>query len=385
MMRKTLLAKFLFFAIISGFLLAGEICARQTQSPLVKRNSPYSPNPKRKTEPAGGGAAQKQATSEIKNPQNNEKIVNSEGPDKTTNPKKVAKAEIPQTGNTARPDAEKVNFQNADFESRSVAKKTLEVAKRAAPPEALLPTEIYKVGVGDILFISLQNAPAKESTFFTVLKDGTIDYPLAGEMVSVLGLTTEEIQSVLQEKIKLYESPQVLVKIREHNSHTYTVLGMVDRAGEKPMQREAIPLFVVRAEAIVQAKSDRAVIKRANSQTETVDLRDKKYEEVLIFPGDIIEFDSAENGNAFAGQPQFYYIGGQIVSGGQKDFYKGITLTQAIIASGGLKKSSVKNVTIRRKNEAGLLVPFSFDLKAIKEGKFADPVLEAGDTVEIGN
>jgi hypothetical protein len=151
------------------------------------------------------------------------------------------------------------------------------------------------------------------------------------------------------------------------------------------MRRDAIPLFVVRAEAITFAKANRAIIKRADSKNETVDLTDTKYEEVLIFSGDFVEFVAEENSITNPEQPKFFYIGGAIKNGGRKDFYKGLTLTQAILASGGLKKSTVQNVVIRRKNESGFLVPTSYDLKAIKDGKSADPVLEAGDTIEIGN
>ena len=60
-------------------------------------------------------------------------------------------------------------------------------------------------------------------------------------------------------------------------------------------------------------------------------------------------------------------------------------MTQAILESGGLKKSSIRKVVIRRKNGDGLLVPTEFDLKSIKDGKIADPVLQIGDTIEIGN
>jgi hypothetical protein len=60
-------------------------------------------------------------------------------------------------------------------------------------------------------------------------------------------------------------------------------------------------------------------------------------------------------------------------------------LTQAILASGGLKKSSVKKVIIRRKNPTGLLSPMEFDLNSIKAGKQPDPLLFAGDTIEIVN
>lgn len=270
-----------------------------------------------------------------------------------------------------------------EFESRSVAVKTLEIVKRAESTNTASPTEIYKIGVGDVLFISLQNAPAKASTYFTVLNDGTIDYPLANEMVSVAGLTSEEIEDLLKEKVKLYENPQISVKVRENASHSITVLGLVEKAGEKFLQREAVPLYVIKAEAVASSRADFVFIKRANSQSETIDLKDAKNEEVLIFPGDIVEFKSAGNSAGSAQTPQFYFIGGEIISAGQKDFHPGLTLTQAILASGGLRKSNVKKAVIRRKNDQGLLSPIEFDLSAVKNGKQPDPLLQAGDTIEV--
>lgn len=299
------------------------------------------------------------------------------------NPKTKTKVENNQTP-VSTGQSEVTSAADHQFESRSIASKTLEIAKRANNA-AVAPTEIYKVGIGDILFISLQNAPAKDSTYFTVLNDGTIDYPLAGEMVSVNGLTNEEIEDLLKEKVKLYENPQISVKVREHASHTITVLGLVEKAGEKYLQREAMPLFAVRAEAVVQSKADSAVIKRADSTTETVDLKDPKSDDVLVFPGDIVEFKSGGSLVEAGDAPQFYYIGGNIASAGQKDFHPGLTLTQAILASGGLKKAAVKKVVVRRKNQAGMLSPIEFDLNSIKDGKQPDPVLRAGDTIEISN
>lgn len=271
-----------------------------------------------------------------------------------------------------------------EFAAYSSASETLEIAKKSAAAVAS-PTEIYKIGVGDVLFISIQNAPSRATTYFTVLNDGTIDYPLASEMVAVAGNTAEEIEETLKEKVKLYENPQISVKVREHASHSVTVLGLVEKSGEKFLQREAVPLYVIKAEAVVEAKANQLVIKRADSTAETLDLKDSKNEDVLVFPGDILEFKSVEPAfeAVVAAAPQFYYIGGEINSAGQKDFHAGITLTQAILASGGLRKPNVRRVIIRRKNEQGLLSPIQFDLTAVKDGKQPDPVLQAGDTLEI--
>ena len=367
----------LLFAVI---LVLGGMSFAQTPTPKPRRNSPFAPNPKGRTEIAKFSESEQQINSKAQKSDETLSVV--EKSEETANTDNEKDQVIVVEADAQIPTSDKTEQIADNNENAPVAKKTLEEIKKETAAAA--PSEIYKVGTGDILFISLQNAPAKESTYFTVLKDGTIDYPLAGEPVSVEGLTAEEIAVLLQEKIKLYENPEVSVKVREHNSHKYTVLGMVEKPGEKFFQREAYPLLVVRAEAVIQPKADRAIIKRNNSQTETVDLKDVKSDDILIFPGDVVEFTSSETAESDSGK-QFFYIGGEIVDGGQKKYFEGMTLTQAILASGGLKKQSVKRVVVRRKNEAGMLFPRSYDLKSIKDGKSADPEIEAGDTIEVGN
>ena len=375
-MKISLIRNIFFSAALLSIPAVGQTFAQQqTPNPVVKsKNSPFSPNPKKKAESVNGSTQNDDANKTVEISKTASSVVET--------PKNLENTSVAsQTSKTP----ELGDAQNDNFESRSVATKTLEVAKKANAAKAVSPTEIYKVGNSDVLFISLQNAPSKESNYFTVLNDGRIDYPLAGEMVLVVGLTTDQIEDLLKEKVKLYENPQISVKVREHNSHNFTVLGLVEKPGEKSLLREAMPLYVVRAEAVVQSKANRVTIKRKNLETQSVDLKDAKYGEILVYPGDIVEFTFDDAVAVSNSKTQFYYIGGEIVTGGQKDFYHGISLTQAILASGGLKKASVKKVVIRRKNEAGLLTPTEYDLKAIKEGKVADPVLQAGDTVEIGN
>lgn len=365
-MCKSWLKKITIVTALFSFVLVGQSLAQTPNSP-AKANFGYSQNPKTKTKKEN---TEKKAAVNAPAPQTNLSAVNNAGLIKTD-------AKITQ---------ENASLVKIDSENRSIAQKTLDIVKKASPIPAAAPTEIYKVGVGDVLFVNLQNAPTKTANYFTVLNDGTIDYPLAGEMIPVAGLTADEIEELLTEKIKLYENPQVSVKIREYASHAITVLGLVEKAGEKYLQREAVPLYVVRAEAVVQSRADGVTVKRANSTTEKFDLKDPKYEEILVFPGDIVEFTSAQANDSNASQAsQYYYIGGNVVSVGQKNFSPAITLTQAILASGGLKKANARKVVIRRKNNENLLVTSEYNLKDIKDGKSPDPTLQAGDTIEIDN
>ncbi|MCD9188092.1 MAG: polysaccharide biosynthesis/export family protein [Pyrinomonadaceae bacterium] len=340
-MKTPLLGKFTLPVIAMTLAISSSVSAQTEEQPIKKVNFRYSQNPKTRSN-------------------NNE-----------TASKNTEKASV----TPALPEIEKI--ENTEPKP-SIARKTFEIAKKSA---AIAPTEIYKVGIGDVLFINLQNAP-KSSTYYTVLNDGTIDYPLAGEMLSVSGLTTEEIEDLLKEKIKLFENPQISVKVRDYSSHTISVIGLVERAGEKKLQREAIPLYVVRAESLVKPEAVNAVIRRSDSKVETVNLTDQNADNILIFAGDIVEF-TGEKMPSNSSSNAFYFIGGEIINGGQKEFHEGLTLTQAVLASGGLKKN-VKKVIVRRKNNEGLLIAYEYNLKAIKEGKSPDPVLLAGDTIEIG-
>lgn len=251
----------------------------------------------------------------------------------------------------------------------------------AAAPEPL--TELYKIGAGDVLFISLRNAQ-NAGGYFTVRKDGTIDYPLAGENPLVIGKTAEQAAKSLAARIVIYPNPQIEVRVREYVSHKITVSGMVERAGERSLQREAMPLYAIRAEAMVNSAATKVNIRRSRqTDVQTFKLEDEKTGDILIFPGDAVEF-AADAQHARPAATDYFYIAGEVNSDGQKPFVEGMTLFQAVTASGGTS-GSPKKATVRRKNEKGMLIVAEYDLKAIRDGKSTDPGLLPGDMIEIGN
>jgi polysaccharide export outer membrane protein len=246
----------------------------------------------------------------------------------------------------------------------------------------LPPTALYRVGVGDILEIRLMGGMSRDSTLFTVMSTGMLDYPLAGEPFNVVGLTTDEIGARLSSELKrraVYDRAQFRINVREYTSHTATVSGLVDLPGAKVLRREAVPLYVVLAEANPRADAGRAVIiSRATGQSKTVDLADSAALNELVSHGDII--------NITARPQEFFYVGGQINAPGQKDFHPGMTLTQALLASGGVARdagSKVK-VTVSRQGADGRLVATEYLLSDIETGQIPDPRVQAGDRVEVG-
>jgi protein involved in polysaccharide export with SLBB domain len=257
------------------------------------------------------------------------------------------------------------------------AKSNSTAAAPALPSPAL--ANIYRVGIGDVLSIQLLNAPpSNESTLFTVLAGGLLEYPLAGEPVAVAGLTTEEINAQLTSKIKLYDDPRLAVSVRDYASHHVIITGLVNDPGTKVLRREAMPLYVVLVEAQPRPEAAIATIMRPGGQSLTIDLADTTATSALVVPGDVIRLTAAP-----PPQPQYFFIGGYINSPGQKDFHKGLTLMQAILASGGTSRFAGGDVKVMRQGADGRLVTSRYNLKKIEEGKVPDPQLQAGDRIEV--
>jgi protein involved in polysaccharide export with SLBB domain len=247
---------------------------------------------------------------------------------------------------------------------------TAAVAERAA-------TDIYRVGVGDVLDIRLLNAANTRSTLFTVVEGGVIDLPLAGGSISVAGLTPEEIQNVIAAELKrraVEDKAQVSVGVRQYLSHAVTVTGLVIHPGSVFLRRERVPLYLVMAEAQLRNDGNRIVIMRAGTASEPHDLSNPATLNLHVQSGDVI---------AVSSRPQeFYYIAGRINYPGQKSFQAGITLLQAILASGGTAKQENK-VEISRAGADGKLVTVVYNIKQIKAGAVEDPKLQPGDRIEV--
>jgi protein involved in polysaccharide export with SLBB domain len=251
-----------------------------------------------------------------------------------------------------------------------------------AEANAVSLSSIYRVGIGDIIDIRLTGGMAKDFTLFTVLSNGTIDYPLAGEPTSVLNLTTDEIAARLAAALKrrgIFDRAQFQISVRDYTSHTVLVSGLVDQPGQKALRREAVPLYVVLAEAFPRADAGRVVvISRATGRTKTLDLADSSSLNELVSSGDVI--------NVQPRPQEFFYIAGQVGAAGQKDYHSGMTLTQAILSAGGVTRDGGKRtvVVVSRQGADGRLIPTEYVLQEIEGGKLPDPRIQPGDRIEVG-
>jgi polysaccharide biosynthesis/export protein len=239
-------------------------------------------------------------------------------------------------------------------------------------------TEIYRVGVGDVLDVRLLNSANNSSTLFTVIANGLIDLPIAGGAIKVAGLTPEEIQTRIAAELKrraVEENAKVSVGVRQYASHPVTVTGLLVHPGTRFLRREQVPLYVVLAESQLRNDGGRVVLMRADGPAQTLDLRDQASLNTHVQSGDVITVTSRPE--------EFYFVGGHINHPGQKPFTQGITLLQAILAAGGTPRQA-NVVEISREGSEGRLVTMRYSLKEIKSGNTEDPKLRPGDRIEVG-
>jgi len=268
--------------------------------------------------------------------------------------------------------------------------KALEKPPEKAPEQAVelsddtnaavseLPlTKIYRVGPNDVLDIRI-NDGAAQSTLFTITAAGLLEHPMLSEPLAAGGLTTDEISSRLESEIKrraLMENPKVSVGVRDYASHTILVSGLVKDSGTKILRREAIPLYVVVADAQPLPEAARVtVLRNESNQTFDVELTESSEMNLLVRPGDVITLHPSVT--------QFLYIGGEVKAPGEKTYRRGLTLTQAIIAAGGVTPKA-KEARLGRDDGKGYLVVTRYKLKEIESGKVQDPAVKPGDRITI--
>ena len=200
---------------------------------------------------------------------------------------------------------------------------------------------------------------------------------LAEPMLS-RGLTVEEISANFEADLKrraLIETPKVSVGVRDYASHTILVSGLVKDSGTKILRREAIPLYVVVADAQPLPEAAKLTVVRSESnETFEIDLAEASEMNLLVRPGDVITL--------LPNVTQFIYVGGEVKLPGEKTYRRGLTLMQAIISAGGVTPKS-KEARLGRDDGKGFLVVTRYKLKDIESGKIPDPAIKPGDRIMI--
>ncbi|HEX7313425.1 MAG TPA: tetratricopeptide repeat protein [Pyrinomonadaceae bacterium] len=247
-----------------------------------------------------------------------------------------------------------------------------------APANDPDPTAVYRVGPGDVLDVRLPGGgSARRASVYEVTPTGLLDHPALKEPLPVAGLTPEEVAARLGATLGLRApSADVAVGVSEYRSHAIIVGGMVKEGGTKILQREGVPLYVIVAHAQPLAGAGQAVVvSRANAGEKAVDLSDSEGMKTLVRQGDVVTLRALP--------PRFVYVAGAVRAPGQMKFHAGLTLTQALLAAGGVTSPGGAVVNVTRQAPDGRLSTARYVLAEIRSGKTPDPTLRPGDRVEV--
>ena len=220
----------------------------------------------------------------------------------------------------------------------------------------------YKAGVDDIIHIEVYDNPDLSGDF-TVLSDGTISYPLLGQIVAE-GYNIQEIKARITHllaKDYLY-NPIVSVTIKDYKSKVVYVLGSVGKPGTYFLDRPT-RLFdlLTRADGISanlgkSLGSQKIHILRKWTENDSTGLERAKIKTIYVDLYNLL-IESEEDANislvngdvVFVPKMQSIHVIGEVKSAGSFPYEDGMTVLKAISLAGGPTKiASTGNVVIRR-------------------------------------
>ena len=139
-------------------------------------------------------------------------------------------------------------------------------------------TNLYKIGIGDILSIATWKEPDLTVESARVRSDGMITFPLLDD-IQAEGLSTMDLKNAFEKKLSDYvEAPNVTVTLINPMSRRFYILGEILRTGEYPLIKK---LTVMQAFALAGGFTEWAdknkiiLYRRGNNKEETIIIRYK--------------------------------------------------------------------------------------------------------------
>jgi protein involved in polysaccharide export with SLBB domain len=169
--------------------------------------------------------------------------------------------------------------------------------KNPAPTSALtIPSPSEALGAGDVIEIVVYREPDLKGSY-RIRGDGTIDFPLIGE-VPVVGRTPREVEMVLEERLEagfLVEA-QVAIQVRERASQKVFVLGAVAKPGSFAYEAGMTVIQAISSAGgfdRMAATNSVTITRRADGretafQVKVGDIQSGAAANVFLQPGDII-------------------------------------------------------------------------------------------------
>jgi polysaccharide export outer membrane protein len=274
-------------------------------------------------------------------------------------------------------------------------------------PALVDATEDYKIGPRDVIEIKVDDAE-ELSRSYEINADGTFLMSHVGR-VKATGKTPDELARFVESKLRgnYLKEPHVTVLVKQFNSHTFIIQGMVAKAGIYQVESRlslfklislagglsdghGTSAFVIRekkrqsagegngeAEAKSSEKGDE---ESGDYSVLTVNiagfLKGRLDGNILLEPGDTVSIPKAD----------VFYVAGEVNAPGSFQLSDGMTLRQALALSQGTTSNAKGgDSSIMRTDTTGKLVEIKVDINAVLKNKAEDVPLLANDLIIVPN
>lgn len=222
-----------------------------------------------------------------------------------------------------------------------------------SPPAA--PNAQYRLAAGDVIRISVyQSADLTLETRLT--EAGTISYPLLGS-VALAGLTVSEAEKRIADGLRtgnFVKQPQVSVAVQQVRGNQVSVLGQVGRPGRYPLETGNVQLtdMIATAGGVVPGGADQVVVVgtrngqpyRAEIDLPSVFGAGRRANDLTLQNGDVVWVERAP----------MIYMYGEVQKPGSLRLERGMTVMQALAASGGLtQRGTERGLRVHRRDAEG--------------------------------
>lgn len=213
----------------------------------------------------------------------------------------------------------------------------------------------YRLAAGDVIRISVyQSADLTLETRLT--EAGTISYPLLGS-VALAGLTVSEAEKRIADGLRtgnFVKQPQVSVAVQQVRGNQVSVLGQVGRPGRYPLETGNVQLtdMIATAGGVVPGGADQVVVVgtrngqpyRAEIDLPSVFGAGRRANDLTLQNGDVVWVERAP----------MIYMYGEVQKPGSLRLERGMTVMQALAASGGLtQRGTERGLRVHRRDAEG--------------------------------
>jgi polysaccharide export outer membrane protein len=256
-------------------------------------------------------------------------------------------------------------------------------------------TEDYEIGPGDVLSISVTDAPEFTGKF-RVDQSGLLAMSSLASPLKAQGKTPIQLALDLRvalEEAKLYRNPTINVFVDEYHSRTVTVVGAVAKPAVYPLEKRTTLVEMISQAGLLPNSGNKVTVKSTagespynpepNLPVQTFDLTkllraDDAAGNVEVHDGDVVTVSA----------PEVVYVVGAVMRPGGfvvQDQSAGVTTLQAIALAEGLSPTASSHhvLIIRRSPDRAAPENIFVDLAKISAGKIPDPQLEANDVLFV--